>query len=63
MQVIINRVVFIVMIIAVICAALSALISLMDFDGDHKYGIGYICGIISVLFVIVLSEMAKRGMI
>ena len=63
MQVIINRIVLIVMILSIFFAALSALISLMDFDGDHKYGIGYICGIISVSFVIVISEMAKRGMI
>lgn len=63
MQVIINRIVSIVMIFAIVCAALSALISLLDFDNDSKYDIGYLCGVISVFFVIVLNEMVKRGMI
>ena len=63
MQVIINRIVFIVMILAIFFAALSALISLLDFDNDSKYDVGYLCGIVSVFFVIVLKEMVKRGMV
>lgn len=62
MQIIINRIAFIVMVLAVFFAALSALISLGD-EYDRKFTIGYVFGIISVLIVIVLSEMAKRGMI
>lgn len=62
MQVIINRIAFIAMIIAVLCAALFALISLGD-EYDRKFTVGYACSIASVLFVVVLTEMAKRGMI
>ena len=50
MQVIINRIVFIVMILAIFFAALSALISLLDFDNDSKYDVGYLCGVVSVFF-------------
>jgi len=63
MQVIINRIAFIVMVLAIFFAALYALISLLDFDNKSKYDVGYLCGIISVFFVIVLKEMVKRGMI
>ena len=48
MQVIINRIVFIVMVLAIFFAALSALISLLDFDNDSKYDVGYLCGVVSV---------------
>lgn len=63
MQVIINRIVFIVMVLAVFFMALYALISLMDFDNHDKFDVGYLCGVISIFFVIVLKEMVKRGMI
>ena len=62
MQIIINRIAFIVMVLAIFFAALYALISL-GYEYDRKFTVGYACGIMSVLFVIVLTEMVKRGMI
>lgn len=62
MQIIINRIVFIVIILAVCFAALFAFISL-EYEEDRKFSVGYVCGIVSVLLVVVLFEMTKRGMI
>ena len=62
MQVIINRIAFIAIVLAVVFAAIFAFVSLEDRD-SRKFTIGYTCGIVSVLFVVVLAEMVKRGMI